>query len=521
MRIKNTLSYLIIFVCMNNRFLFFLLSFLEGASVMTAELLGAKMLTPYFGSSLYVWASVLGITLGGLAVGYFSGGIVSTKKNPERNLYIILLASAIFLIVMPLLARLVMIRTAGLDLIPSVIISALTFLFPPVFFMGMVSPVLVRCISHEEEYSGKAAGIVFAISTTGGIIATFALGFWVIPEYGLTMPAILAGITLGSIPFFKLIFSKRFFALVFPVTALFSLNSSSVPVSDSDIKVHYSSEGLLGQILIADYPVYTDMGISSAFQRMLFVNRSTQTIVTYKGKEREYFEYVNIIAREAEVSSGKNVLILGLGGGSLANILTQKGFSADAVELDARMVYVARKFFHLGENVNVFIDDARHFIRNQNPKKKYNIIILDAFIGEVNPHHLFTQEFFSEIKLVLADSGIFYINCNGYWDGEIGKGTRSVCKTLITSGFDVAVIPTSDDENYRNIILKATISSSVNGKIYSKQISNINLRDAVILEDEKPCLEILNSHANKKWREQCMRYFLNGYYSKRDVILFK
>src|ERR1041385_3859724 len=97
----------------SSRLFFYALSFLEGASVMAAELLGAKMLAPYFGSSLYVWSSVLGITLGGLALGYFAGGILSQKKNAERDLYAVLLASAIFLIAMPVLAKMVMIHTAG------------------------------------------------------------------------------------------------------------------------------------------------------------------------------------------------------------------------------------------------------------------------------------------------------------------------------------------------------------------------------------------------------------------------
>src|ERR1039458_10759485 len=87
---------------MNKKIFFYSLSFLEGASVMAAELLGAKMLAPYFGTSLYVWSAVLAVTLGGLAMGYFAGGIFSEKKNTERNLYYILLASAIFLIAMPL-----------------------------------------------------------------------------------------------------------------------------------------------------------------------------------------------------------------------------------------------------------------------------------------------------------------------------------------------------------------------------------------------------------------------------------
>ena len=74
---------------------------------MATELLGAKMLAPYFGSSLYVWATVLAITLGGLAVGYFIGGVLSYKnKNPFVLFYVLLLA-AVFTVLMPYTSKIV------------------------------------------------------------------------------------------------------------------------------------------------------------------------------------------------------------------------------------------------------------------------------------------------------------------------------------------------------------------------------------------------------------------------------
>ncbi len=69
------------------------ISFVEGASVMAAEICGAKLLAPFFGSSLYVWSSVMAITLGGLASGYFIGG----KLRFERNLNHVMTFSVIVL----------------------------------------------------------------------------------------------------------------------------------------------------------------------------------------------------------------------------------------------------------------------------------------------------------------------------------------------------------------------------------------------------------------------------------------
>ena len=99
---------------------------------------------------------------------------------------------------------------------------------------------------------------------------------------------------------------------------------------------------------------------------------------------------------------------------------------------------------------------------------------------------------------------------------------RSVCKTLINSNFDVDVDPTGPEEDYRNLVLVAKKNrTGSSGKITSNKISNLNLDDAIILTDEKPQLEILNAEANKRWREGCMKYFMSGYYSGSDRLLFK
>ena len=496
--------------------LYYLLAFIEGACVMAAELLGAKMMAPFFGSSLYVWASILGITLGGLALGYFVGGVLSEKNNKERNLYFILLSSSVFLMTMPMLAKTVMVHVSGFSLLTAILISALFFLFPPVFFMGMVSPMIVRCVGFN---SGKAAGTVYAISTAGGILSTFFLGFYAIPHFGLSKPAILLGIILGVIPFFKLIASRNFYSLFFLLTVFVSL-SGSKPVSIyPGIHIHYSSEGILGQIIVADYPTYDDT-VKTGFQRILFVNRSMQTIEEHSKGKIKYFEYVDKIFDFVKPKQGGNALVMGLGGGSIANKLAESGYSPKVVELDARMVQCAKKYFNLSDKVTVFEDDARHYLQATD-KGNNAVIVLDAFVGEVNPHHLFTKEFFGILRTHLSDSGMLVINGNGFWNGETGRGMRSICKTLTASGFDVQIVPTNSFEDYRNILFIAKKSKNSSGRAFSTSIESIDFSKDIILCDDKPQLEILNAQANKRWREGCLKYLLGGYYSGKDVLLFQ
>ena len=67
--------------------LLFILAFVEGGAVMCVELCSAKILTPFFGTSTYVWAAVLGTTLTALMSGYYLGGYISAKNQKKNTIY--------------------------------------------------------------------------------------------------------------------------------------------------------------------------------------------------------------------------------------------------------------------------------------------------------------------------------------------------------------------------------------------------------------------------------------------------
>ncbi len=507
---------------LKNRKLFFLLSFIEGGSVMAAELLGAKMLAPYFGSSLYVWATVLAITLGGLAIGYFAGGILSYKSKNPFTLFYVLLAAATFTVLMPFSSKIILWLVGAHSLIPSVIVSATCILFPPVFMMGMVSPLIIKAITTDLEQSGKMAGAIYAISTVGGIIATFAFGFWVIPTFGLTVPSIVTGIVLGFIPALLIIQKKKLMqGAGFFLLCIWALSTSSVNINSSNIKIVYNEEGLLGQIMVLDYPRYEDTTIVGT-SRWLFVNRISQTmydsLADEKNDEEKYFTYVYRIGEFADsMPKNSKILLLGLGGGSIAKTLSEKGFQIDVCELDKRIAYIAKKYFYLTDKVNITVDDARHYIKSCN--KKYDLIIFDTFKGEDPPNHVFTIESLEETKKLLNPNGNIFVNSLGYIDGSIGKSMRSIYKTFLAAGFNVEVLPTDPNPNQSNLLYYASLNNVKTIENFIPQ-SKIDLDDAVILSDEYPVLDILNAEAAKRWRILSINS-LNADYNQQRLPLFK
>ncbi|MGN6477377.1 MAG: fused MFS/spermidine synthase, partial [Flavipsychrobacter sp.] len=174
-----------------------IISFVEGSCVMVAELAGGKMLAPFYGTSLYVWASTLALTLGGLTIGYYLGGELSKRDLEKRQkaLFTILAIASTLVMIMPMLADFIMKRTMDMSFLTGVITSQFIFLLPPIMGMGMVSPLLISMIA-EHNASGKAAGLVYAVSTLGGVISTLLTGFWLVPVVGISLPCIVIGALL-------------------------------------------------------------------------------------------------------------------------------------------------------------------------------------------------------------------------------------------------------------------------------------------------------------------------------------
>ncbi|HYG52236.1 MAG TPA: fused MFS/spermidine synthase [Flavobacteriales bacterium] len=493
---------------------FLLLSFIEGGSVMAAELLGAKLLAPFFGSSLYVWSSVMAVTLLGLALGYFIGGTLSARPGNEKRLYAVLVTGAAIIALMPFTVQFCFALFSKMSLLTSVIASSVFLLVPPVFLMGMVSPLIISLVDVDIKNSGKSSGTVYAVSTVGGILATFSFGFYIIPKLGLSIPCVVTALALGIIPAVLLIMRKSFLPFLLVACVWFSLQSQALRKSGSRVKIIELREGVLGQLLVVDYPgdyYYNDSTRKGETSRWLFVNRISQTMDDKfarpeKGEER-YFTYVYKIALALDTLAGRNkkVLLLGLGGGSVANHLSFKGFDIEVCELDDRIYDIARNYFGLTKEVKVVIDDARHFINVC--EKKYDVIIFDTFKGEEAPNHVLTKESLEKVKTLLNPGGLVFVNSFGYWKGKRGRGMRSIYKTFTQTGFSTLIQPTQDNENQRNLVFIASpFKKLVAGADFL--IPGNEIADAEVLTDNKPVFEKMNAMAALSWRRAAIQTFL-------------
>ena len=498
---------------------------------MACELIGAKLLAPFFGTSLYVWASALALTLGGLTLGYFIGGRLSKKFAGSTSLlYWVLISAGILLVLMPYSSDLIMNATIGLSLEAGAICSLLIFMLPPLMFMGMVSPIIINLLTQEVIAAGNNAGNVYAISTLGGILMTFLMGFYIIPNFGLSFPAVITGVSLAFLPCISLLNSNKK-KVVIPILFLIFTSFISLKSDDSfneEYQVLYQSEGILGQVKVVDHPSY-EITPDARMGRGLIVNNTLQTYVGVDDNlQYSIWSWANYFPTAASIyPKNSKVLLLGLGGGTLVKQLDRLGYETDVVEIDRRIAEVSYEYFNMDRSTNVVIDDARHYVRTTS--KKYDIVIFDTFLSEAVPEHLITVEGFEDTKKIMNPGGMIMINFYGFIEGRKGIAARSVLKTLEHSGFEVEVLATPGEAKNRNLIFLASEDykdfSQVNydepnfEKIedlydYFIDLKMIDTEDAKILSDRKPQLAKLYTEASKEWKKGYNAYYRKHFMKK-------
>ena len=120
-----------------------------GALVMVIEVLGSRVIGPFFGASLFVWTSLITVTLVALALGYTAGGVLSDRYDSPVGLYMIIFFAGLAVHLIPFLKKPVFEITLPLGLrVGALSASALLFGLP-LFFLGCVSPYIIKIAARE------------------------------------------------------------------------------------------------------------------------------------------------------------------------------------------------------------------------------------------------------------------------------------------------------------------------------------------------------------------------------------
>lgn len=394
--------------------------FLSGAIGMGLELIAARVLSPYVGSSNVVWTSIIGIILVSMSLGYWIGGKRADKEANGNVLSRLLLGSALFTSIIPLLETIVVREFAGIvsNLIVAAILCAIIVFSIPSFILAMISPFAVKMKSMQETEIGSLSGRISSLSTIGSITGTFLMGFVLIPNIGVTN--INIGITILLVVMSILArddINKKYIlstiSLVVVMIILMFIGKWVFKLANPEILVDTDSQYSriwVKQVNTAKTTYKTlqvDTGLES------YIDTETGEMGAMYLRYYDLFEYLN--------KDAKSTLMIGGAAYTYPIHYLQKyqDKTIDVVEIDEKMTQIAEEQFGLNakdERLKIYTQDGRSYLNYS--ENKYDTILIDAFKGLNAPFELTTYEALVHAKNMLNYNGIVLTNIISSLEGE-------------------------------------------------------------------------------------------------------
>ncbi len=389
--------------------------FVASFCTLVLELVAGRILAPFIGVSLYTWTSIIGVCLAGISLGNYLGGVVADRLGSRRTLGLILLGGGLFsLLVLPLAtADLTTIFPRSYPLMLRIVLLTSLLFLPPTLVLGMVSPVVIKLTLTDLKRTGNVVGKIYAWSTFGSIVGTFATGFVLISAFGTRWIVFGVGMILIAMAIvFGDFFGRRksddlavaaggallLAALVFQIDAKGALASGCYKETNYYcIKVtdHVVSGDRLVKTLVLDHLIHSYNSVEDP------------TFLVY-GYIKVYADMVEYVAQK---TPDYRAFFVGGGAYTLPRHMEVRHPQAtiEVTEIDPGVTETNFEQMGLDPNTRIitFNVDAREIVEQKQGGPKYDLVFGDAFNDLQIPYHLTTREFDQKIRNMLKDDGIY------------------------------------------------------------------------------------------------------------------
>lgn len=429
-------------------FYIYLAVIVGGAAVLAVELLGTRIIAPFYGASLYLWSAQISVALAALSVGYAIGGRWADRGPKLERFALVIGLAGVWIALIPIMRTPALAISESAGLRTAVLITSAVLFFPPLTLLGMVSPYAIRLKASSLDVVGRTAGNLYSVSTVASVFAAIATGFFLIPNIGVTRLLLLIGLSLIVTSALGLLLGRRAKATATAV-ALLAVSAASFMIAP-DLKAN-PEIGLLD----VRQSAYGEIRVVEVDEtRYMVLDGGIHTIIDPKTWD-SHFSYVNVLdlAKKFYREPGEMVLV-GLGGGSVVKSFRRDGWKIDAVEIDPEVAEVAYSHFGLFPvEADLYAMDARQYFITHD--RKYALVVMDAFGSSSIPFHLVTQEAFDLVRSRMTENGVLAMNIEAVgWEDQIVK---SLSATLKQSFQHVLILPIAEPpDRIGNLVLLAS-----------------------------------------------------------------
>lgn len=449
----------------------YLTAFLGGMVSLGVELAASRLLAPFFGESLPVWAAVIGLILLYLTVGYFLGGHWADRSPRPPTFYSIALWGAWLVGLIPFVARPVLSMAAegmarfNIPLTVGPFVAVLFLFAAPVTLLGCLSPFVIRLLVDRLEETGGVAGRVYALSTIGSLLGTLLTVFGWIPALGTRNTFVVLSLTLlfpALMGLFRVRPRRAVLYLWMPLIMLaLALWARGRPIKPQ-AGVIYETESAHHYIQVVERDGW----------RYLFLNEGLGIHSVYRPDARRVGGTWDLFliapffnAPPFPPDRIRSMAMIGLAGGTVPKLYTAfyGPIPIDGIELDPAVVRVGREYFGMTEpNLQVTVGDGRAVLARS--PRRYSVVGVDAYRLPYIPWHLTTVEFFQEVHRHLEEDGVIVVNV-----GRTPGDDRLVAAIAATLSVVFPTVYAIDVPGSFNTILVATVQPTTADNLRANQ----------------------------------------------------
>ncbi len=459
--------------------LLILLVFVSGACSLAVELSASRLLAPYFGTSLFVWANLIGLILLYLTIGYYLGGRLADRYPRPTVLYLLTTSAAFLIGLIPFISRPILgwslssFASYSISVFYGSLVSVILLFAIPMILLGCVSPFAIRLTIERVGKSGRTAGQLYAISTAGSILGTFLPVLWLIPTIGTYRTFFVFAVSLLLVSIIGLTVTRfgsspplppRLNKSLLPILLLFPMGLAMLGIQ-GPIKPPGGTNG--GGLLLTEResPYNYIQVVRAGNEIQLVLNEGLSIHSIYNPQQIltqgpwDYFLITPYFNKPPFTQQQvRKVAVIGLGAGTIP-----REFSAiygpipiDGVEIDGTIVDLGRQYFHMNEpNLHVIVQDGRYYL--QTTTQHYDVIGIDAYQQPYVPFQLTTVEFFREVRAHLTPTGVAVVDagrtCCDF------RLVEALAQTMRAAFSNVYIIDTGRFEN--SLVIGTNASTSL------------------------------------------------------------
>jgi spermidine synthase len=385
-------------------------AFVVGSASLGAEIGAARLLAPYFGASTIIWANTIATVLVALSIGYWVGGKLADRRGDLAGLCAVVMVAGVLLAAVPFAANPFLhlsVKALGALSVGGFLgslVAVLALVAVPVLLLGCVAPYANRLAVDRVTETGTVTGHLYAISTAGSLVGTFAAALLLIPLIGThrTFLVFALALTAAAVPGLR---AWRWALVPLVIGGLIAVPPASVGTDVAGAKVIYSTETPYQYARVLQF---------RDGERWLQLNEGVAIHSLYRPWSYltdGYWDDFLVLPLVGSRGVPERIAILGDAAGTVARAYGHyfPRTRVDAVEIDGQLTAIGKRYFGLrGPRLHLYTADARPWLEASHAR--YDAIFLDAYRQPYIPFYLVTREFFALVRAHLREGGTIIVN---------------------------------------------------------------------------------------------------------------